>query len=318
MPIPIPRIALLSCLAAALACEGAPATSIAPPPPDAPAFAMASGEWSEPVHLGPEVNSPSQELAPSLSPDGLSLYFNSDRPATTGAPFDLWVSRRECLDCPWGPARNLGSPVNGPEADDNDGTAALSHDGHLLFWSSNREGSVGGSEDLWMASRTNPNDDFAWGEPVNLGPLVNTDRQEAGPSYVAAAPGGPAHLYFHRDFEVWVVTISRDGTVLGPPVHLSHLGIAGSPSVRRDGLEMILWAGGERGGLGLADVWASTRRTPVEPWGEPVNLGPPVNTAGGELESSISFDGMTLVFSGTPARGGSLGRQDIWISTRRR
>ena len=153
---------------------------------------------------------------------------------------------------------------------------------------------------------------------MHLGPLVNTEGHESNPSHVAAAPGGPAHLYFARNGEVWVATIAHDGTVLGTPVHVSELAGASSPSVRRDGLEMILWAGSEFGGLGLADVWVSTRHTPLAPWGEPVNLGAPVNTAGGELESSISFDGMTLLFSGTEARGGSLGRQDIWISTRRR
>jgi len=48
-----------------------------------------------------------------------------------------------------------------------------------------------------------------------------------------------------------------------------------------------------------------------------VNLGAPVNTAGGELEAAISLDGNTLVFSGTMTRGGSLGCQDIWISIRK-
>ena len=315
-------ISLLGCLAT-LACGRTPATSIEPP--DAPAFAMASGEWSVPVHLDDAVNSPYRELAPTLSADNLSLYFNSDRPADGSVrnpalsyPFDLYVSRRACLACPWEPARNLGAPVNGPEADDNDGAAALSPDGHLLFWSSNREGSVAGSEDIWMARRADPHDDFGWENPVNLGPLVNSAAQETGPSYVVAAAGGHAELYFSREQEIWVAMISRSGEPLGPAVLVSEIGQARSPSVRKDGREMIVWSPPTRPGLGDADVFVSTRSNPTASWTEPVNLGAPVNTAGGELESAISLDGTILLFSGTASRGSSLGRQDIWIATRRR
>lgn len=67
-----------------------------------------------------------------------------------------------------------------------------------------------------------------------------------------------------------------------------------------------------------AHLYVSTRANPTAPWSEPMNLGAP-NTTGGELEESISFDGMTLLFSGTQTRpGGSLGRQDVRISTQKR
>lgn len=315
----VPRLVLLLCVAA-LACEGRPLASTALIRD--PALAAASGEWTEPVHLGPAVNSPYRELAPTLSMDGMALYFNSDRP-TDGVDrdprlnlaFDIYVSRRACRECPWGTAQNLGMPVNGPRTVDNDGAPALSHDGHLLFWSSNREGSVGG-EDIWMSRRADPNDDLGWGEPVNLGPFVNSAAHESGPSYVAAAPGGHAQLYFGRQGTNWVVTISRKGEALGPAVPLPVLDGWGSPSVSVDGREMMLWSS-QKGGLGGTDVFVSTRQNPTAQWSEPVNLGPPVNTAGGELESAISFDGRTLVFSGTETRGTSMGRQDIWLSTRR-
>ena len=293
--------------------EGLTALDLESSAPSSPAFDMASGEWEEPLHLGAEVNSSSRELAATLSPDNLSLYFNSDRPGGLGS-FDIYVSRRACLECPWEQARNLGEPINGP---DNGGNAALSHDGHLLFFLSDREGTFGG-EDLWVSSRLDPNDDFAWGPPLNLGPLVNTEANEAGPSYVAAAPGGHAQLYFNRELENLVVMISRHGEVLGPPEPVDLGGEARSMSVRKDGRELVFWAGGSRGGLGGTDVWVSTRQNVTQSWGTPANLGGPVNTAGGELESAISLDGMTLLFSGTASRGSSLGLQDIWISNRRR
>lgn len=141
--------------------------------------------WSEPVWLGAVVNSPFAELKPALSRDGLSLYFGSNRPDGFRF-FDIWVSQRACRDCPWGPPVNLGPPINGP---DNGGQPSLSKDGHLLFFSSNRDGGFGG-EDIWMSRRANPKDDFGWGPPVNLGPEVNTPANENGPSYVKVAEGG--------------------------------------------------------------------------------------------------------------------------------
>jgi len=275
-----------------------------------PAFKHDRGEWTVPVHLGPEVNSPSRELGAEISADGLSLYYNSDRPVVTNGPFDIYVSRRACLECPWEQAQNLGQPINGLG---NDGAPALSHDGHLLFFSSNRDG-LGGL-DLWVSRRKNPNDDFGWEAPVNLGPLVNSAADDTSPAYVVAA-GEHAELYFTRGFTTWVAPISRSGKVLAPAVEMDLGGDAVSPSVRKDGRELVFWASAARGGSGDADIWVSTRHNINDSWSTPVNLGAPVNTAGGELEAGISDDGNTLVFSGTAARGSSLGRQDIWISTR--
>jgi hypothetical protein len=45
--------------------------------------------WGEPVNLGPTVNGPARDAGPSLSIDGRTLYFNSDRPGGIGDN-DLW------------------------------------------------------------------------------------------------------------------------------------------------------------------------------------------------------------------------------------
>ena len=54
--------------------------------------------WSEPVHLGREVNSPYQEVSPFLSEDGKTLYFSTNRPGTNGS-YDVFLSNR--LDDSW-------------------------------------------------------------------------------------------------------------------------------------------------------------------------------------------------------------------------
>jgi hypothetical protein len=47
------------------------------------------GPWTEPANLGPKVNSSAWETEPTLSHDGLTLYFTSNRPGGLGA-FDIW------------------------------------------------------------------------------------------------------------------------------------------------------------------------------------------------------------------------------------
>jgi hypothetical protein len=317
--------ALLALVAAGCDGESAPT---APGADAAPALAVFGGDWSEPVLLDAAVNSPFRELSPRLSPDKLSLYFNTDVPVEGLPDLNIWVARRPCLDCPFEPARLLPPPVNGP---DHAGVASLSHDGHILFWSSNREGSApladgsGPSQDIWMATRKDPKDDFGWEDPRRLvsppecegEARVNTEAFESPGSYVAVAPGAPAELYFGRqeDLRIFRVAIGRWGEVLGcaepipelaPPVR--------SPTVRADGLELVFWA---PGAVGASDVWSSTRRSVNEAWSAPENLGPPVNSPFADLAPGLSHDGTTLVFASGPARGG-LGFQDIWISTRAR
>jgi len=46
-----------------------------------------SSTWSQPVNLGPPINVPSADQSPALSPDGLSLYFASDRPGGQGGGY---------------------------------------------------------------------------------------------------------------------------------------------------------------------------------------------------------------------------------------
>src|SRR4030042_7216044 len=63
------------------------------------------------INLGSVVNSSSNDSTPTISPDGLSLYFASDRAGGQGGN-DIWVSKRADLSESWGPPPNLGGPVN--------------------------------------------------------------------------------------------------------------------------------------------------------------------------------------------------------------
>src|SRR3989442_4884501 len=94
------------------------------------AMSFTGSEWSEPVNLGAVVNSNVLDAAPTLSKDGLSLYFTSNRPGGFGGN-DLWASHRDCGDCAWGTPVNLGPGINSPALEDS---ASLFRDRQLLFF----------------------------------------------------------------------------------------------------------------------------------------------------------------------------------------
>ena len=97
-----------------------------------PAGALAQhfSEWSPPVNLGPTVNTADFEVCPSVTKDGLSLYFGSNRPGGFGA-VDIYVSQRASTNDPWGPPQNLGPTINSPVTDN---CPFVTPDGHTLIF----------------------------------------------------------------------------------------------------------------------------------------------------------------------------------------
>ena len=93
-------------------------------------------DWSAPVNLGATVNSSAFDGVPSISADGLSLFFQSDRPGGSGGT-DLWVTTRANVSDPWEEAVNLGPTVNSSASD---APGSISADGSTLFFSSKRPG----------------------------------------------------------------------------------------------------------------------------------------------------------------------------------
>jgi hypothetical protein len=136
-----------------------------------------TGPWREVRNLGPKVNSPSHETWPCISPDGLELYFLSDRAGGVGG-FDIHISRRATTKDPWGDPENLGPVVN---SETDDGSVGLSPDGLLLFFADAggpRPGGYGGF-DLWMTRRAGLA--APWGSPLNVGPRLNGPNFEVAP-----------------------------------------------------------------------------------------------------------------------------------------
>ena len=106
--------------------------------------------WSEPVNLGPTVNgvnSTWRNRGPTISFDGLSLVFTSNRDGGSG-DMDLWMTRRTTIDGPWSEPVNLGPTINSEKWD---GQPEISADGRSLLFCSDRDGGHG-DLDIWQVS----------------------------------------------------------------------------------------------------------------------------------------------------------------------
>lgn len=90
--------------------------------------------WSEPINLGPSINTPFDEDAPFMGIDNKTLYFSSNGPLSMG-DFDIFVSQRDA-DYNWSPPINLGYPINST-GDDIYYTTTV--DGLRGFMSSHRQ-----------------------------------------------------------------------------------------------------------------------------------------------------------------------------------
>jgi len=80
-------------------------------------FLMDDGRWSEPLNLGPGINTALEDASPFLAPDDKTLYFSSNGYTGYGKQ-DIYVSRR--LDdtwTNWSEPENLGPQINSPEDD---------------------------------------------------------------------------------------------------------------------------------------------------------------------------------------------------------
>jgi WD40 repeat protein len=290
-------------------------------------YSSASGQqfsaWSTPTNLSSIVNSTALDGCPAISRDGLSLYFASSRAGGQGG-LDIYVSHRESLEDPWEAPVNLGPTINTAS---NDFCPALSTDGHLLFFASNRAGGCGGI-DIYVSRRENNREDSGeggWGPPQNLGCTLNSDKDDFGPNYFDVNDVGILYFNSNRDGgpggqDIYAATRGADDAFGMPsfdlPTPVLELNTASNdqqPSVRRDGLEVI-FTSDRPGGLGSFDLWVATRASTSDPWSNVQNLGSPVNSAALDQRPALSWDGTELYFGSN--RPGGLGSQDLYVSTR--
>ena len=126
----------------------------------------ASEPWSVPEPLE-GINSTYSEVAASLSTDGSTLYFSSNRPGGLGG-FDIYVATKDSRGR-WTKIKNLGTGIN--TQFDEEGPF-IDYEGKTLYFSSKGRKGMGGY-DIFKSTLTDAKDN-KWSEPENLGYPINT------------------------------------------------------------------------------------------------------------------------------------------------
>jgi outer membrane protein OmpA-like peptidoglycan-associated protein len=98
---------------------------------------LSNGRWNDVTNLGPNVNSDAYDSQPSLSADGRTLYFVSDRPGGKGGT-DIYVSTYD------GTSWSKAVPVQGINTAADEMSPSIAADGTTMYFGSNRPGGAGG------------------------------------------------------------------------------------------------------------------------------------------------------------------------------
>ena len=256
----------------------------------------------EPQNLGDSVNSTVAEYYPTIALDGKTLIFTR---RVNNTNEDFYESHK--LDNGWSQAKALVGNIN---SNNNEGALNISQDGQwLLFTGCNFPDSYG-SCDLYISYLTNQ----GWSTPENLGSNFNTEFWESTPSlspdkrdlyFTSNRPGG----YGGNDI---YVSHRQDNGHWSPPENMgpttNTAGDESAPFIHADNLTLYFTSNGLPG-YGGDDLFV-VRKNADGKWGEPENLGYPINTIENEGSLVVSSDGKTAYYASD--RSDSRGQLDLY------
>lgn len=149
-----------------------------------------------------------------------------------------------------------------------------------------------------------------WSEPTPLGEKVNTEYDDGVPSFNS----GGSKMYFTRcrydkaeNLGCQIMVTQKDGKKWSDPTVIPLAAdslVAAHPSVSEDETKMLI-TGNLPGGKGGKDIWMVERESASGSWGNPVNMGEQINTAGNEMYPYFKNDSVFYFSSdGLPGMGG--------------
>lgn len=264
-------------------------------------------------NLGAAVNSSFPEYGPSITTDEETVIFTARRDNSTGAKKDqndngwyedVYISTKKAGK--WGPSVQLSKNVN---TEGHDAAAGLSQDGSKMFVY-RHSGRDGG--DLYESSLFGAD----WEAPVHMNKNINTKYHE---SSVSLSFDGK-RLYFVSDKEsglgdrdIWYSDLDPKGEWgpaknMGPVINTKYAEEA--VFMHPDGVSMYFSSKGHKT-MGGYDIFKSTLVNGV--WGEPKNLGYPINGPDDDVFFVVSGSGSRAYFAS--AKTGGFGDKDIYKIT---
>ncbi|MFM9028329.1 MAG: TolB family protein, partial [Bacteroidota bacterium] len=279
--------------------------------------AMANPVKFDPKNMGPGINSSDLEYFPAITADGSTFLFTR-RPVNVSPgqqsadQEDFYVSTRS------GEIWQAAMPVAEINTLANEGAPSLSADGQYLFFTACEERfkesarKTNGSCDIFITKKVGEK----YGVARNLEAPVNTGIWESQPSFSSDG----RTLYFVRAIkgsdgrtqqDIYVTRINDNSSWSEPIPLASNINTPYNESsvfIHPDDQTMYFSSDGHPG-LGGLDIFVC-RKLPTGEWGQPINLGYPINTNADENSLLVSPDGTTGFFASD--RTGGYGGLDIY------
>ena len=143
--------------------------------------------WSVPENMGEVINSPSWDSQPSLSADGRTLYFVSNRSGGFGSR-DIYVSQQNEAG-EWQSPQNVGSSIN---TSFDDISPFIHPNGQRLYFATNGRLGFGGF-DIYFSDKKSASE---WLAPTNFGYPINTHDDEVS---MFISSDGAKGYYSHEE-----------------------------------------------------------------------------------------------------------------------
>ncbi|MGX7952060.1 hypothetical protein ACWPM1_05775 [Tsuneonella sp. HG249] len=250
------------------------------------------------------VNTSAVDGCVSLSHDGLTMAFNSNRSGNQ----DIYIASRADAGAGFDEPQRLPDPIN-TSADEFCPTIAA---GNRLYFSRASSSDPG---DLYVSQGSKSK---SWGPAQSLGPLVNTSAMEEAAAFYEDDGRRPVMLFSRRlanGSQGQILQIVDGSFVTAVAGGVNAVGSNNRPSVTHDG-RTIFFDSTRPGGRGEPDLWSATRSSNLVAFGAASPLTD-LNSSGFDARPTISWDGTELFFSSNRA-GSESSAPDIWVSNRPR
>jgi outer membrane protein OmpA-like peptidoglycan-associated protein/tetratricopeptide (TPR) repeat protein len=266
--------------------------------------ALANPKDYNPLNMGPKVNSGDMEYFPSISADGNTLVFTHRSVTGKKTDEDFFVSFRDPSSGEWSESSPLRGYLNTIQ---NEGAQTLTADGQTLFFAACERRDGYGSCDIYASFYDGKG---LWSKPVNLGDSVNSRVWDSQPSI---SPDGKT-LYFVRgsssiskNIDIYYSQLRKNGRwgkakKLAGKVNTKYQET--SPFIHFDNQSLYFSSNGHPG-MGDLDFFVSRKEENGE-WGEPENIGYPINTSSQEFSLVVAPDGKTAYFASDNEDGNGL------------
>lgn len=252
----------------------------------------------ERISMGDSVNLPYDNIWPALTADG-SLFCSTVVMGKRGfvgntlqLQEDIYISRKE--KGIWQPATALPFPIN---TESNEGSPCFSADGKYLFFVRCAEHGGIGSCDIYYCIKKQGK----WSKPILAPAPLNSKYWESTPCL--SADGNTLYFSSNRPDgmgkkDIWSCNMSKlpDGKLqfekpqnIGSPINTPYDEIA--PFIHANDSTLYFSSNGHFG-MGGLDIFYSKRQS-TNRWGEPQNIGYPINTHADEMGWTVSADGTT-------------------------